>query len=99
MPLIYTNPAFHRMTGYAPHGVLGRNCRFLQGGERDQPDLDILRQAIRDGGDCSVLLRNYRKDGSLFWNELIIAPMHDAQGTLTHLIGIQTDVTERVHEQ
>ena len=99
MPLIYTNPAFHRMTGYPPHEVLGRNCRFLQGGERDQPDLDILRQAIRDGGDCSVLLRNYRKDGSLFWNELIIAPMHDAQGTLTHLIGIQTDVTERVHAQ
>ena len=95
-PLVYANPAFSRMTGYALAEVLGRNCRFLQGGDTAQPGLLALRAALRAGRDCAVLLQNYRKDGAPFWNELTVAPVHDAVGCLTHYIGIQTEVTARV---
>ncbi|WP_304412236.1 PAS domain S-box protein [Kamptonema formosum] len=95
LPLIYVNSAFERITGYSAAEVIGQNSRFLQGDERNQPDLDKLRAAIREGRDCTVVLRNYRKDGSLFWNELSVSPIYDASGNLTHFIGIITDITER----
>jgi PAS domain S-box-containing protein len=96
MPLIYANNAFLAMTGYRRDEVQGINCRFLQGHDLHQPALLPLRRALREGSDRVVLLRNYRKDGTLFWNELTIAPVRDATGALTHFIGIQTDVTARV---
>ncbi len=96
LPLVYANPAFLRMTGYAPDEVLGRNCRFLQGPDTAQPGLATLRAALRAGRDCAVLLRNRRKDGTPFWNELTMAPVRDEAGVLTHYIGIQTEVTARV---
>lgn len=95
-PLIYVNPAFESITGYAASDVLGRNCRFLQGPERKQGGLSVLRRALSSGRSCTVILRNYRKDGGLFWNELHIAPMKDADGGVTHFIGIQNDVTRRI---
>lgn len=94
-PIIYANPAFESMTGYSSEEVLGRNCRFLQGSDRDQPPLDELRSAIREGRECKVTLRNYRKDGTLFWNELNVSPVYDGEGRLTNFIGVQSDVTER----
>lgn len=96
MPLIYINDAFCRITGYPEAEVIGRNCRFLQGSDRDQPSLPVLRTALQAGRDCTVTLRNYRKDGSLFWNELFTAPVFDDAGQLTHFVGVQTDVSERV---
>src|SRR4030095_3121992 len=72
-----------------------RNCLFLQGMDNDQPMLSPLRDALRDGRGCQVVLRNYRKDGTLFWNELDLAPVHDEQGRLTHYVGVQNDITER----
>ena len=99
MPLIYVNDAFCAITGYGPEDVLGRNCRFLQGDERSQPALDVLRAAIRDGKSCTVILRNYRKDGALFWNDLHMAPVHDPAGRLTHFVGVQTDITGRVQAE
>ncbi|WP_216351288.1 adenylate/guanylate cyclase domain-containing protein [Leptolyngbya sp. 'hensonii'] len=95
MPLIYVNPAFERMTGYAISEVLGTNCRFLQGQDREQPEIDRLRFAIKGGEDCTVVLRNYRKDGTLFWNELHISPIYDNSGKLTHFVGVQTDISDR----
>ena len=95
MPIIYVNPAFERISGYSRDEVIGRNCRFLQGNDRDQPALEELRAALRAERPCQVTLRNYRKDGTLFWNELDIAPVHDEQGRLTHFVGIQNDITER----
>lgn len=95
-PLIYVNPGFERLTGYRSEEVLNRNCRFLQGTDVKQPDLDTLRQAMREGKSCLVKLRNYRKDGSLFWNELSLSPVHDDSGTITHFIGVQKDITARV---
>ncbi len=92
-PIVYLNPAFEKTTGYSVEEALGYNCRFLQGEDRDQPALEELRDAVRDGRECRVVLRNYRKDGTLFWNELHVAPMRDEGGNLTHFIGVQTDVT------
>ncbi len=94
-PIIYVNPAFASMTGYSAQETLGRNCRFLQGTEREQPALEELRAALRDGRRCKVVLRNYKKDGTLFWNELSISPVRDKEGKLVNFIGVQEDVTER----
>jgi PAS domain S-box-containing protein len=95
-PLIYCNQAFEVITGYSRQDVLGRNCRFMQGEGTDPAMVDQLRQAIRQGESCEVVLLNYRKDGRPFWNSLSISPVHDTSGRLTHYIGVQTDVTEAV---
>jgi PAS domain S-box-containing protein len=95
MPLIYVNPAFERLTGYDRAQVLGRNCRFLQGPRTQQASLDTLRAALAAGSACTVILNNQRRDGSDFVCELHVAPVHDAEGRLTHYIGMQNDVTER----
>lgn len=99
MPTVYCNAAFEKITGYAAEEVLGRNCRFLQGTEHQQPGIETIRRAIRQGTEAKAELRNYRKDGSLFWNELYIAPVKDQQGRLTHFIGIQTDITQRKRQE
>ncbi len=96
LPLIYVNRGFERITGFSAKEAVGRSCRFLQAHDRDQEQLEILRKALREGEPCNVRLRNYRKDGSLFWNELHISPVRSAGGELTHFIGIQIDVTDRV---
>ncbi|HEY9904760.1 MAG TPA: PAS domain S-box protein, partial [Candidatus Sericytochromatia bacterium] len=94
-PIIYCNPAFEKITGYSQDEVLGRNCRFLQGPETDPQAVEQLRQALRTQQECQIVLKNYRKDGTLFWNDLTISPVRDANGCLTHFIGVQTDITER----
>ncbi|GAB1542363.1 hypothetical protein NUACC21_50370 [Scytonema sp. NUACC21] len=94
-PVIYANQAFEQITGYSVDEVIGKNCQFLQGADTNQVGLVELRNAISQGKGCTVVLRNYRKDGSLFWNELSISPVHDCNHKLTHYIGIQTDITER----
>lgn len=95
LPIIYVNPAFESITGYTAAEVIGKNCRFLQGAETNQLALEELRIALRQGKDCSVILHNYRKDGSPFWNELNISPIYDTNGAITHFVGIQTDISER----
>ncbi|MBX3011372.1 MAG: PAS domain-containing protein [Caldilineaceae bacterium] len=95
-PLIYVNKGFEALTGYPAQAMLGRNCRFLQGPERDQDALPIVRKALCQGESCSVILRNYRQDGTPFWNELFLYPLHDQQGRLTHYVGIQHDISEIV---
>jgi PAS domain S-box-containing protein len=94
-PLIYVNAGFENMTGYSRDEVIGKNCRFLQGDYTDQPQLDIIRHALKSGKDCKVILRNFRKDGTMFYNELCLSPVHDENGKVTNYIGVQTDVTER----
>ena len=96
LPLVYVNPAFEVMTGYSLEEVQGKNCRFLQNGERDQPGLTLLREAIQTKREVVAILKNYRKDGSSFWNELSLSPIRNRLGELTHFVGIQSDVTARV---
>jgi len=99
LPLIYVNRGFEQITGYSAKEAVGRSCRFLQGSDRDQAQLDILREALKRGDHCNVRLRNYRKDGTLFWNELHISPVRNERGELTHFVGIQLDVTDRVESR
>ena len=94
-PLIFMNPAFERLTGYSFEGINQKNCRMLQRDDRDQPGIAIIRNAIDAGEYCLVTLRNYRKDGTMFWNELSLSPILDKNGKTTHFIGIQKDVTAR----
>jgi PAS domain S-box-containing protein len=95
-PIVDVNPAFERLTGYQRSEVLGRNCRFLQGADTDPDAVKRLREAISAGRDVTETLLNYRKDGAPFWNELHIAAVRDDAGHLTHYVGIQTDVSERI---
>jgi len=95
-PLIFVNPAFERMTGYAAEEITNIDCRYLQRDDRDQPGIAVVREAIAAGEYCLVTLRNYRRDGTMFWNELSISPIFNELGKVTHFIGIQKDVSERV---
>lgn len=94
--LIYANPAFERLTGYTVDEILYQDCRFLQADDRDQPGLQRIREALRQHKPCREVIRNYRKDGSLFWNELSITPVFNEADQLTYFIGIQRDVTREV---
>ncbi len=94
-PIIYCNEAFMALTGYAREDIIGHNCRFLQADDRDQAAREILRNAIAKGEHCKIELRNYKKNGTLFWNELIMSPVKDEQGNITHFIGVQNDITAR----
>ncbi|QXM23791.1 response regulator [Elioraea tepida] len=94
-PIVFLNPAFTRITGYAPEEVLGRNCRFLQGRETDPRAVAKVRRAIAAARPVTVEMVNYRRDGSRFWNELRIAPVFGEGGRLAYFIGIQHDVTLR----
>ncbi|MCA0312260.1 MAG: PAS domain-containing protein [Candidatus Melainabacteria bacterium] len=94
-PIIYVNDAFLVMTGYRREQVLGRNCRFLQRDERDQQAIDLIRRAIKEETSITTVLRNYRRDGSLFWNELTVSPVHDESGRLINFVGVQNDISAR----
>jgi len=95
LPMIYCNDAFVHLSGYPREEVLHRNCRFMQGGDSEQPAVARMREAIAAVEPCMVLLRNYRADGSMFWAEVSIAPVHDGNGQLTHFVGYHQDVSER----
>ena len=93
--ILSTNDAFLSITGYRPTEVLGHICQFSQGPLTDPLMLESLRLAIEDASGFAATLLNYRKDGSTFWNEMTISPVHNAQGFLTHFIAIVRDISER----
>jgi len=95
-PMIYANPAFCEITGYPIDEILGKNCRFLQGNDHDQPLLQEVRKAIKEETNVTVVLRNYKKNGSLFYNELLLSPVYDEYNKLIAFVGIQNDITARV---
>ncbi|MBP1921069.1 PAS domain S-box-containing protein [Halorubrum alkaliphilum] len=95
LPLVYANDRFEELSGYSEAEILGRNCRFLQGdGTREEP-VRTVRDAIEAGKPVTVELLNYRKDGAEFWNRLTVAPIRDEEGTVTHYVGFQEDITTR----
>jgi PAS domain S-box-containing protein len=94
--LVYVNPAFERLTGYSLDDIMYQDCRFLQGKETDLDAVKVIRDAIDDQAPVRTVLKNYRKDGSEFWNELSVTPFYDQVEQLTYYIGIQKDVTAQV---
>ncbi|MHA3052468.1 bifunctional diguanylate cyclase/phosphodiesterase [Acinetobacter sp. ANC 4640] len=100
MPIVYVNAAFLTITGYTESEVMGRNCRFLQGADTDAITLKKIKNALMTKTQLQVKIKNYRKDGSWFWNQLTLAPILDDLGHCTHFLGIQQDVTkEWVNEE
>lgn len=97
--LVYVNPAFEALTGYSADEILYQDCRFLQGDDRQQESVKIIRQAIDSTQPVRTILKNYRKDGSVFWNELSVTPFYDEIDEVEYYIGIQKDVTEEVELQ
>lgn len=97
--LIYVNPAFERLTGYSSEEILYQDCRFLQSGDRDQEALPLIRDALNREGSCREILRNYRKDGTPFWNELSLSTVKNPADGQTYFVGVQKDVTAQVKAQ
>ena len=98
-PTIYVNPAFERITGYSQDEILGKNCRILQGPDTSSKTREAIREALNNEKEISTVIKNYHKDGTPFWNELLIAPVKDAHDKVTHFIGFQNDITDRIHRQ
>ncbi|CDG52766.1 conserved hypothetical protein [Halomonas sp. A3H3] len=95
LPLVYVNAAFERITGYSRNQALGRNCRFLQGEETDPATVKQLQVGIAEQREVHVVIRNYRHDGTVFWNDLHISPVRDENGQVTHFVGVQNDISEQ----
>jgi len=94
--LLYVNKTFENMTGYSRDECLYKDCRFLQGTDKDQPDIKMIHKAIQDEEPVQVVLRNYRKDGTLFWNDLTITPYFDKVENIMYYIGVQKDISNVV---
>jgi PAS domain S-box-containing protein len=99
LPMLYANAAFERITGYPTAESIGRNCRFLQGEDTDPAAVAAMREAIEAEEPIRTVVRNYRKDGTPFWNEVEITPVRDAEGAVTHYLGFQRDVTDRIERE
>lgn len=98
-PIVYCNTAFQRITGYRREEILGQNCRFLQSGSADPNRLHEIRAAIHERRGCRVVLQNFRKDGTAFWNQLTVSPVFDSSGRLTNFVGIQEDITALMNSE
>lgn len=96
-PIVYANKAFERLTGYTQEDIIGHNCRFLQGPDREQDARYQIAEAIKTHKPIEVTLRNYRKDGELFFNHLKITPLFDRKGKVIYYLGVQYDVTYQVN--
>lgn len=95
-PIVYANDTFLDMTGYSRQEFVGRNCRFLQDDDREQSGIKLVRDAIEASEPCRVTLRNYRKDGSLFYNRLSLFPIHDQENKTKFYVGIQDDISDLI---
>jgi len=96
-PIVYANKAFERLTGYSQAEIIGHNCRFLQGEDREQPGRYQIIEAMKNHDPVEVTLRNYKKDGTLFFNRLKITPLLDRKKRVIYYLGVQYDITEQTN--
>ena len=99
MPLVYANKAFETVTGYSQEETIGKNCRFLQGEDKEQAEKSRLHEAIKNAQAIEVTLKNYRKNGELFYNHLLMSPLFDSNGNLLYFLGVQLDVTPQIRAE
>jgi PAS domain S-box-containing protein len=85
---------FYTLTGYSPQETLGRNCRFLQGKDTDPRAIRFMRYRLNSGLDCSIIVRNYKKNGEAFWNDLFMIPLRSPDGRVINFLGVQRDLPE-----
>lgn len=95
-PIVYANKAFERLTGYSQAEIIGHNCRFLQGDDRNQDARFKIKEAMENQQAIEVTLRNYKKDGTLFYNNFKITPLFDKKHRVIYYLGVQYDITEQV---
>ncbi|HCW06580.1 MAG TPA: PAS sensor protein [Cytophagales bacterium] len=95
-PIVYANKAFENLTGYSQKDIIGKNCRFLQGPDREQKERYQIAEAIKNKVPIEVTLRNFKKDGELFYNHLKITPLFDRKGKVIYFLGVQYDITHKV---
>lgn len=96
-PIIYANKAFENLTGYSQEDIIGLNCRFLQGEDRDQDARFQIAEAMKKHEGVVVTLKNYKKDGTLFHNRLKIVPLFDRKQRVLYYLGVQYDITDQVN--
>jgi len=95
-PIIYANKSFERLTGYGQEEIIGHNCRFLQADDREQDGRYQIVEALKKHEAVEVTLRNYKKDGTLFYNRLKITPLFDRKQRVIYYLGVQYDITDQV---
>lgn len=98
-PIVYVNKAFENLTGYSQEEIIGRNCRFLQGTDRNQDARQEIKEAMKNRKELTVTLRNYKKEGTLFYNRLKIKPLFDNKGNPMYFLGLQYDVTYQINAE
>lgn len=97
-PIIYANEGFLQMTGYTRDEIIGKNCRFLQGAATRQESITQIRTAVKNNQPIVLELLNYHKNGQAFWNNLSITPIYNTEGTVTHFVGVQNDISDKKHK-
>ena len=95
-PIVYANKAFETLTGYSQEETIGFNCRFLQADDQNQEASKQISEAMKKQESIEVTIRNYKKDGTLFYNRLKITPLLDKKGRIIYYLGVQYDMTEQV---